>query len=507
MKWDYESVKTESKKYTSVKDWLKNSPGSYSRAQKSGWLQELSEHMTRKIYPNGYWTKERVLNDAQKYNSRSIWQKESSSAHTMAKRNGWYDEAVKHMPLLVEHGKWTKESVLESAKKYTHIVDWQRDFPGAYGKALKSKWLHEATTHMTPSPRVSKWTKEEVLADAKLYNTKVEWHKAPGNAARVAIKNGWHEEATKHMHQVLSFGELTIYKMLLQLDLQFETQKRFKFIKDKKPLPFDFYMPQFNLVVEYQGIQHFTEAFRKDNETLHDRQRRDELKRNGAEQNAINYLAISSTLESDIESLLIEKLISLSVVIKKDFQPDKRQLTFEELELLKTLGTWTKEQVIADARKYKTYPDWRKGSPAYQIAIKNGWLEACKEHMQSEFETRSRAKLVWTKEKVIEAAKAFFNRSAFKASLPAAYSRARQNGWLDEVCSHMTRKIHPNGYWTKERIFDSAKKYKARNEWQKSEDRTAYAVARENGWLNEACLHMTLNIGWCKRTKTKTKTS
>jgi hypothetical protein len=501
--WNYEAVKEEAHKYTTLSSWAKNGKGSYSKAQKMGWLDELSSFFVRQIHPNGYWTKERVFTDAMQYKSRSEWRKKSSAATTIADKNGWFDEAVKHMPLLIEHGKWTKESVIESAKKYNHIVDWQENFPGAYGKALKRKWLHQATNHMTPSPRVTKWTKEEVLADAKRYNTKGEWHKAPGNAAHVAIKNGWHEEATKHMHQVLSFGELTIYKMLLQLDVQFETQKRFKFIKDKKPLPFDFYLPQFNLVVEYQGIQHFTEAFRKDNETLNDRQRRDELKRNSAEQNAINYLAISSTLESDIESLLINKLISLSVVIKKDFQPDKRQLTFEELELLKTLGTWTKEQVIADARKYKTYPEWRKGSPAYQIAIKNGWLDVCKEHMQSEFETRSKAKLIWTKEKIIEAAKPFSSRSAFKASFPAAYTRARLHGWIDEVCLHMVRKIRPNGYWTKERIFDSAKKYQARNDWQKSEDKTAYTVARENGWLEDACSHMTLNNGWDKRAKKK----
>jgi hypothetical protein len=498
-KWDYDSVKTESKKYISISDWLKNSPGSHSRAQKSGWLKELSAHMTRKIHPNGYWTKERVLADAQKYNSRIAWQANSKSSISMARRNGWYDEAVKHMPLLVEHGKWTKESIVESARKYKHQADWQKNFPAAYTKALKKNWLFEATKHMVPLPRISKWTKEEVLANAKLYSTKGEWHKAPGNAAHIAIKNGWHEEATKHMHQVLSFGELTIYKMLLEVDVQFETQKRFKFIRDKKPLPFDFYLPEFNLVVEYQGIQHFADAFRKDNETLKDRQRRDALKKNGAEQNGINYLAISATLESEIESLLMNSLISLSAINRKAFQADKRQLSIEELELLKTLGTWTKEQVLADAKKYKTYPEWRKGSPAYQIAIKNGWLEMCKEHMQSDFETRSKAKLVWTKEKIIEAAKPFSNRSAFKASFPAAYTRARLNGWIDEVCLHMARKIHPNGYWTRERVFDSAKAFLTRIEWQRSKDKTAYDVARRNDWLDEACKHMTVHKFWINR--------
>ncbi len=498
-KWDYESVKTESKKYSSVSEWLKNSPGSYSRAQKSGWHKELSEHMARKINPNGFWTKSRVLADAKGYSSRSQWQIKSSSAHTMAKRNGWYDEAVEHMALLIEHGKWTKLAVIESAEKFKHIVDWQKEFPAAYSKALKQEWLADATKHMFTSPRFVKWTKEEVLADAKLYNTKGEWHKAPGYAAHVAIKNGWHEEATKHMYQVLSFGEMTIYKLLLQLDVQFETQKRFKSIRDKKPLPFDFYLSEFNLVVEYQGIQHFVEAFHKDNETLKDRQRRDGIKKSGAELNGINYLAISSTIESDIETLLVDRLIKVSSISGKAFKGDKRTLTLDEMTLLKTLGTWTKEQVISDAQKYKSYPDWRENSPAFQIAIKNGWLEECKKHMQSEFENRSKAKLVWTKEKIIEVAKPFSSRSAFKAAFTAAYSRARLNGWLDEVCSHMERKIHPNGYWTRERVFDSAKAFQTRIEWQRSKDKTAYDLARRNDWLDEACKHMTIHKFWVNR--------
>jgi very-short-patch-repair endonuclease len=489
-KWTLEELKQESKKYKTITEWSKLGNGSYGAASKNGWLAELTAHMPRAIKPNGYWTKERVFEDAKKYKTRSEWRKNSSSASTMATRNGWFEEATVHMELLVDHGKWTKKSVLEEAKKYKTKSEWGRTKNGSYGAALKNGWVEEASRHMVSADRTRKWTKELILEDAKKYLTRGEWHKAQGSAAHVAISKGWFEEATKHMYRTHSFGEMTLYRLLTQLDISFEAQKRFKTIKSKKPLPFDFYLPTFNLVIEYQGTQHYSESNRKHNESLADIQKRDELKRIGAKENKLHYLAIKETLEKDIERVLIEKLKDLSESKKIKCKFKKRSLTDEELALLKSLGTYTKEQVLADAKKYQTYPEWRKNSPIFQIAIKNGWLEECKAHMLSEFDTRSRAKLVWTKESVMKDALKYPNRSLWKSANSPAYSAARTRGWLNEATAHMTRLVKPNGYWTRERIFESAKKYKTRTEWMRSKESAAYNMAREKGWLEEACKHM-----------------
>lgn len=488
--WTFDEISEESKKYQTITEWAKLSKGSYGAASKKGWLKELTAHMPRSIKPNGYWTKERIIEDAKKFKSRSEWQKNSPSATTMARRNGWFEDATSHMKLLVDHGKWTKKTVLKEAKKYKTKSEWGRAKNGSYGAALQHDWLYEASQHMVPADRTRKWTKELIFADAKKYSTRGEWHKAKGNAANVAISKGWHDEATKHMHRIYSFGEMTIFKLLTQLDISFEVQKRFKTIKHKKPLPFDFYLPDFNLVIEYQGIQHFSEINRKQNESLADIQLRDELKKVGAEENNLNYLAIDQSFEKDIQKVLIQKLKFLSIKNKAKQTFKKRPLSEDELFLLKTLGTYTKEQVLADAKKYQTYPEWRKNSPVFQIAIKNGWLGECKAHMLSEFQTRSKAKLVWTKEKISVLAKEFNSRSAFKTANSSAYTRARINGWLDDICSHMDRKIHPNGYWTKNKIFDSAKKFKTRTAWMRSSDSAAYNLARKNNWLEDACVHM-----------------
>lgn len=54
-----------------------------------------------------------------------------------------------------------------------------------------------------------------------------------------------------------SKGELEISKWLTINKLNFIQQKRFKDCRDKLPLPFDFYLPDHNICIEYDGEQHF----------------------------------------------------------------------------------------------------------------------------------------------------------------------------------------------------------------------------------------------------------
>jgi hypothetical protein len=99
------------------------------------------------------------------------------------------------------------------------------------GATIKKGWLKEASLHMMPAVRTSKCTKALVIEDAKKYSSRGERQKAKGSAASVAIEKGWPEEATSHMHRVYSYGEMTVYKLFTQLDINFEVQKRFNQIR------------------------------------------------------------------------------------------------------------------------------------------------------------------------------------------------------------------------------------------------------------------------------------
>lgn len=54
-----------------------------------------------------------------------------------------------------------------------------------------------------------------------------------------------------------SKGEMIIASILKENNINFERQKTFKTCKDKQELPFDFYLNDFDILIEYDGQQHF----------------------------------------------------------------------------------------------------------------------------------------------------------------------------------------------------------------------------------------------------------
>ena len=55
----------------------------------------------------------------------------------------------------------------------------------------------------------------------------------------------------------LSKGEFIIKNILDKYNIKYVQQKKFDECKNKRPLPFDFYLPDRNICIEYDGIQHF----------------------------------------------------------------------------------------------------------------------------------------------------------------------------------------------------------------------------------------------------------
>ena len=56
---------------------------------------------------------------------------------------------------------------------------------------------------------------------------------------------------------VQSHGERSIINWLQNNSIEFIPQYKFDDCRDIEPLPFDFYLPQFNICIEYDGEQHF----------------------------------------------------------------------------------------------------------------------------------------------------------------------------------------------------------------------------------------------------------
>ena len=103
-----------------------------------------------------------------------------------------------------------------------------------------------------------------------------------------------------------SHGERTIRFFLQNNNYEFEEQKRFKECRDKNPLPFDFYLPQYNLCIEFDGEQHFHKYGFDTNKRFEYRQNHDFIKTEFCKNNGINLLRIK--YDEDIESKLINEL-------------------------------------------------------------------------------------------------------------------------------------------------------------------------------------------------------
>jgi len=54
-----------------------------------------------------------------------------------------------------------------------------------------------------------------------------------------------------------SYGEKQIGIFLDNNNIRYIRQKKFKNCKNIKVLPFDFYLPEYNMCIEFDGIQHF----------------------------------------------------------------------------------------------------------------------------------------------------------------------------------------------------------------------------------------------------------
>lgn len=58
-------------------------------------------------------------------------------------------------------------------------------------------------------------------------------------------------------NEYISFGEQAISTILKEKGIVYISQKTFDSCKNKRVLPFDFYIPKYNVCIEYQGRQHY----------------------------------------------------------------------------------------------------------------------------------------------------------------------------------------------------------------------------------------------------------
>ena len=99
IQWTHELAQQEALKYQNRDDFRKGSPGAYgySNNPKHNIMDVVCNHMEEKKKPAGYWTPERVREEALKYKSRSAFIKNSYQAYSKSQEYGIFEKICRHM--------------------------------------------------------------------------------------------------------------------------------------------------------------------------------------------------------------------------------------------------------------------------------------------------------------------------------------------------------------------------------------------------------------------------
>lgn len=449
--WIKERCQEEALRYNTKSEFMKGSVGAYTSSLKKGWLEEVCAHMIKLHKPDGYWTKDICSEEAKKYKTRTEF-KRNSNAYTAAQKYGWIDDICGHMTSVKKiDGYWTKERCKEEAMKYTSIEDFKRGSGTAYSKTHRNGWDQEICAHLKSKIfPAGYWTKEKCKEEALKYSTRSEFKRKSPAAYSKSRDKGWTDEICIHMVVIGNRMKRLIYlasfpdgAVYIGLTMNFETRI----------------------------LNHLSSNSRSNSSVR-------------------KYSELCGT--TPVFSKLTDYIdVDVSKSMEKQFVEDYKSKGFKVLNKVKAGGIggdtikWTKERCQEEASKYNSKVDFlRNSNVAYSSAHRRGWLNEICIHMSSFYKPVG----FWTLEKCIDEAKKYKTRSEFKKN-SAAYRAAQKKNWLDDVCSHMTSVKKSDGYWTKERCHEEALMYQVRTNFAKGS--TAYKAAQKNGWIDDICSHMT----------------
>jgi predicted GIY-YIG superfamily endonuclease len=243
IKWTKEMIQTIASQYNNKKEFIEKEPKAFYAAYQRGWWNEISEHMQALRNPKGYWTFDKVKNEADKYTSRRDFEKNSIKAFRAAKQHGWYDDVTSHMDYL---GSLFRRAVyaweFSNNTVYIGLTDDTARREGEHldpeGKTAVSKYIKE--TNLIPTLKLISdyvdvkdaqniekcsidlykslgwnvlnkvksgglgackriWTKENVEKEAQKYQTRSDFKKGNRSAYVIAVREGWMDDITKHM--------------------------------------------------------------------------------------------------------------------------------------------------------------------------------------------------------------------------------------------------------------------------------------------------------------------
>jgi hypothetical protein len=148
---------------------------------------------------------------------------------------------------------------------------------------------------------------------------------------------------------------------------------------------------------------------------------------------------------------------------------------------------WSLELCHNIAKLYLHKIDWAKSHPkSYDAAHRNGWVNQCCCHMVKKIPPSK-----WNFESTLKKAKQFSSRSEWARKSSGSYKFAKKNNLVTTICEQAWGTIpkKANGYWNLDRVLSEASKYQNRQQWIQCGN-GSYNAAVKKGWLELATNHM-----------------
>ena len=215
--------------------------------------------------------------------------------------NGWYIiRYIKEKNGWLCVNNYNEEKIIESCsfadKRWNGLRNINKKFVSEY-EELKEEWDYDKNVGIDIN-RITHGSMKKVWWKCKKCNN--EWKSSINSRAKGCgcpkCKSSW--------------GEKKIDKILSKNNILFETEKTYDDCRDINKLKFDFYLPDYNILIEYDGRQHYANGgyWKVGDDDLEKIQKRDKIKNKYCQDNNIKLIRIPYWDYSNIEEILIREL-------------------------------------------------------------------------------------------------------------------------------------------------------------------------------------------------------
>ena len=349
---------------------------------------------------------------------------------------------------------WTYEACYEEAKNYTTKLEFRNQSRNAYGAALKYGWLDSFTWLYYVKQPNGYWTRERCEQESRKYHSKTEFEKGSPAAHHAAAVHNWLDEFEWLIDQRFDINEGKVDCVYVYI---FEETK-----------------------VAYVGRTLIRRQKKRDREHIFN-QENDAVARYAKKHHVpIPHMTIIET-DLTLKEGLDREDYWREWYKAQGYTMLNRSATGIGKGSLGSIsnGKWTRKRCYEEALKYRSASEFgRANGSAYDAARRNGWLTD-----YTWFVKLWEAK--WDRETCYTEAQKYKTRGEFYKESRGAYLRALREGWIDEYEWMPPRRQKPSGYWDNyDHCYEEAKKYKNKRRFQKGSP-GAYTKAYQNGWLDD----------------------